>query len=56
MESADIGKLMHDFSCINPDDTNYEALAGKARYFKQDEKGHKRSGSTFVLQRSATTR
>ena len=30
---------MHDFSCKNPDDMNYEALAKKARYFKQDEKG-----------------
>jgi len=35
----EIGKLMHDFSCTNPDDINYEALAKKARYFKQDEKG-----------------
>ena len=26
-------------SCTNPDDMNYEALAKKARYFKQDEKG-----------------
>ena len=33
------GKLMHDFSCTNPEDMNYEALAKKARYFKQDEKG-----------------
>jgi hypothetical protein len=31
--------LMHDFSCTNPDDMNYEALAKKARYFKQDKKG-----------------
>ena len=30
---------MHDFSCTNPDDMNYEALAKKARYYKQDEKG-----------------
>lgn len=30
---------MHDFSCINPDDMNYDALAKRARYFKQDEKG-----------------
>ena len=30
---------MHDFSCTNPDDMNYEALAKKARFFKQDEKG-----------------
>ena len=35
----EIGKLMHDFSCSDPDDMNYEALAKKARYFKQDEKG-----------------
>jgi len=35
----EIGKLMHDFSCTNPDDMNYEILAKKARYFKQDEKG-----------------
>ena len=35
----EIGKLMHDFSCTNPEDMNYEALAKKARYFKQNEKG-----------------
>ena len=35
----EIGKLMHDFSCTNPDDMNYETLAKKARYFKQDERG-----------------
>ena len=35
----EIGKLMHDFSCTNPEDMNYETLAKKARYFKQDEKG-----------------
>ena len=37
--NEEIGKLMHDFSCTNPDDMNYEALAKKARYFKQNEKG-----------------
>jgi hypothetical protein len=35
----EVGMLMHDFSCTNPDDMNYEALAKKARYFKQEEKG-----------------
>ncbi len=35
----EIGKLMHDFSCTDPDDMNYEELARKARYFKKDEKG-----------------
>ncbi len=35
----EVGKLMHDFSCNNPNDMNFEVLAKKARYFKQDEKG-----------------
>ena len=35
----EIVKLMHDFSCTNPDDMNYEALAKKARYYKKDKKG-----------------
>lgn len=35
----ELGKLMHDFSCSDPDDMNYEALAKKARYYKRDEKG-----------------
>ena len=35
----EIGKLMHDFSCTDPDDMNYEALAKKARYFKQSDEG-----------------
>lgn len=35
----EIGKLMHDFSCTNPDDMNYEVLAKKARYYKQDVEG-----------------
>ena len=30
---------MHDFRCTNPENMNYEALAKRARYFKQDEKG-----------------
>ncbi len=35
----DIGKLMHDFSCTDPDKMHFEALAKRARYFKQNEKG-----------------
>ena len=35
----EIGKLMHDFSCTNPDDMNYKALAKKARYYKQYKRG-----------------
>ncbi len=38
----DIGKLMHDFSCNNPDDMKLALLAEKTRYFKKDEKGVRR--------------
>lgn len=34
-----IGRLMHDFCCTDPDEMHYEALARKARHFKEDEKG-----------------
>ena len=30
---------MHDFFCTDPDDMNYQQLAKKTRYFKEDEKG-----------------
>ena len=35
----ELGKLMHDFLCTDPDDMNYEALAKKARYFKKSDEG-----------------
>ena len=35
----EIGKLIHDLSCTDPDDMNYEALAARARYYKKNEKG-----------------
>ena len=37
--STELGKLMHDFYCTNPDDMHYKELADKVRYFKEDEKG-----------------
>ena len=30
---------MHDFFCTDPDDMNYQQLAKKARYFKENEEG-----------------
>ena len=33
-----LGKLMHDFSCINAKDMHYKILADRVRYFKEDEK------------------
>jgi hypothetical protein len=41
----DIGRLMHDFSCTNPDEMHYEELASRARYFKQEQKGERQMGS-----------
>lgn len=34
-----IGKLMHDFSCTDPDTMYYSVLAERVRYFKENEKG-----------------
>ena len=34
-----IGRLMHDFSCTDPDDMNSDILAGRARYLKNGDKG-----------------
>ena len=34
-----MGKLMHDFTCTDPDDMNYSVLAQRVRYFKEDTKG-----------------
>lgn len=38
-DATELGKLMQDFFCTNPDDMNFKELADKVRYFKEDEKG-----------------
>ena len=38
-DETPLGRLMHDFSCTNPEDMNYQALANRTRYFKSDEEG-----------------
>ena len=35
----EIGMLMHDFRCWNPDDMNYELMKNTAKYYKEDPKG-----------------
>ena len=37
-DDTDIGKLMHDFCCSNPDDMLIPMLAERTRYLKTDEK------------------
>ena len=37
--SSDLGRLMHDFNCADPDKMYYKILADKTRYLKNSEKG-----------------
>lgn len=37
--ASDIGKLMHDFNCTDADDMNFELLAKRTRYLKENQKG-----------------
>lgn len=38
-DSSPIGRLMHDFSCTDPDDMYYKILADRVRFFKENEEG-----------------
>lgn len=37
--ASDIGRLMHDFNCTNADDMNFELIAERTRYLKENPKG-----------------
>ena len=36
---SNIGKLMHDFNCTEADDMNFELMAERTRYLKENPKG-----------------
>lgn len=36
---SDIGKLMHDFNCTEADDMNFELMAERTRYLKENPEG-----------------
>ena len=38
-DDSEIGKLMHDFSCWDPDDMNFELLKSATRYYKENPEG-----------------
>lgn len=40
-DTTELGRLMHDFLCMDPNDMVNEVLAEKARYYKEDEEGVK---------------
>jgi len=37
--NSDIGKLMHDFNCTEADEMNFELMAERTRYLKENPKG-----------------
>ncbi len=37
--NSDIGKLMHDFNCTDADDMNFELMAERTRYLKENPEG-----------------
>lgn len=37
--TTELGRLIHDFFCTNPDDMYFGTLADKVRYFKENAKG-----------------
>mgnify|MGYP002507983633 CR=1 FL=1 len=37
--TSDIGKLMHDFNCTDADEMNFELMAERTRYLKENPKG-----------------
>lgn len=42
-DDSPIGRLMHDFSCADPREMNFEVLADRMRFFKEEKEG----GSTM---------
>lgn len=38
-DDSDLGKLMHDFNCTDADNMNYELMAERTRYLKENPKG-----------------
>ncbi len=38
-DETELGKLMHDMWCVEPENMHYRVLAERVRYFKEDEKG-----------------
>lgn len=36
---SEIGKLMHDFNCTKADDMNFDLMAERTRYLKENPKG-----------------
>lgn len=46
-DDTDIGKLMHDFFCCNPEDMNFDLMKDVTRYYKESPKGVETMGNVF---------
>ena len=53
---TELGRLMHDFSCTDPDDMYYKELAKVVRYYKEDEKGVERMCKVMEDMRNETAK
>ena len=38
-DDSEIGKLMHDFSCWNPDEMSFDLLKSVTKYYKENPEG-----------------
>jgi hypothetical protein len=54
--ATELGKLMHDFYCTDPDDMHYKQLADKVRYFKENEEGVRSMCATLEKMRDETAK
>ena len=46
-DKTDLGKLMHDFFSTDPNDMNFDVLADKVRYYKENEEGIRKMSNVF---------
>lgn len=53
---SDLGMLMHDFSCSDPDDMYFQPLAERTRYFKENPKGVSQMCKVLEDMRNETAR
>ena len=51
-----MGKLMHDFNCTDADDMNYDIMAERTRYLKENPKGVNEMCKVLEEMRNETTR
>ena len=52
---SELGKLMHDFNCMEADDMNFELMAERTRYLKENPKGVSEMCKAMEDMRNETT-